>query len=448
LHPNSEIQLYQAVDVHDWFDDVWDGGCTKLSGRNRQKIITPPAPVWLTGYANREKPATGVVQDLWAKAVLIQDISGNRVVIITTDLLGLSHEISESVAAKLLDKYGLKRSQIMLNSSHTHSGPMVWPCLSMIAEYGLTEQQQVSGYTIGLIDVLVNLVDSAMANRIPMTIAAGHGSAGFAANRRQVTDKGIVGGVNPTGPVDHDVPVLKFADLSGNIKAVLFGYACHNTTVVGDNYLVNGDYAGFAKAGIEQQFPGATAMFVLGCAGDQNPNPRGTIALAEQHGKSLADAVLQTMSLPLTSVHPTIGTAFTTVDLDFKPVDIKVYEKDLLGSNKFLQRRAKLMLEAYNKGWKTNSYPYSVQAIRFGKEFTMLAMSGEVVIDYDLRAKKTYPKEPLFVAGYSNEVMCYIPSKRVLQEGGYEAESNMIYYGMPGPFADSIEEKYLLRLIW
>jgi len=403
-------------------------------------VITPKGPIYLTGYANREKPATGVIHDLWAKAIVFEETNGNKTVIVTTDLLGLSHDISTAVAKKVQQKFGISRAQLLLNSSHTHSGPMVWPCLSVIADYSPAEQQIVSNYSNGLVGVIVDLIDSAIHKLSPMEIAVGHGEADFAFNRRVPTDKGFVSGVNLKGPVDHDVPVIKITNKSGKVQAVLFGYACHNTTMVGDNYLVNGDYAGFAQIEIEKQYPGSTAMFVMGCAGDQNPSPRGNVQLAQQHGKSLAGAVFTVLNKNMQSIHSSIKTDFQWVDLAFKPVDIDSFKNDLVGTNKFLQRRAQLMMEAYNKGWDVSKYPYGVQAIRLGESFTLLALSGEVVVDYSLRTKKEYPKENLFVAGYCNEVMCYIPSKRILKEGGYEATLNMIYYGMPGPFAESIEE--------
>jgi hypothetical protein len=231
---------------------------------------------------------------------------------------------------------------------------------------------------------------------------------------------------------------------SGEIKAVLFGYACHNTTLMGNNYLINGDYAGFAQIDIEKKIPTATAFFILGCAGDQNPEPRGTVELAIKHGNSLADQVVNLVhSKDVKPVKNELQSYFSTIPLKFKKVPVADYQKDLQSPDKFIQRRAKLMLEAYNKGWNTENYTYPIQGIRLGNEFRMIALGGEVVVDYSLRTKKEFPNKNIFVAGYSNEVMCYIPSERVLKEGGYEADSSMIYYGMPGPFEKGIEEKIM-----
>jgi hypothetical protein len=406
--------------------------------------ITPKFPAFMTGYANRDKPSEGVLHDLWAKALVLSN-KNEKMIIVTTDLLGLSHQVSVEVAKKIQAKLGIERRQLMFNSSHTHSGPMIWPSLSVISEYSPADQKIVSEYTQVLVDKLVTVIVNAYERQEPMQVSVGNTSADFAINRRALAAQ--KNGINLPGPIDHDVPVLKFMNSSGEIKAVLFGYACHNTTLMGNNYLINGDYAGFAQLDIEKKIPSATAFFILGCAGDQNPEPRGTVDLATKHGNTLADQVVTLVhSKDLKPIKNELQSYFSTIPLKFKKVPAADYQKDLQSSDKFIQRRAKLMLEAYNKGWNTENYSYPIQGIRLGNEFRMIALGGEVVVDYSLRTKKEFPGKNIFVAGYSNEVMCYIPSERVLKEGGYEADSSMIYYGMPGPFENGIEEKIMAAI--
>ena len=406
--------------------------------------ITPKSPAFMTGYANRDKPSEGVLHDLWAKALVLSN-KNEKMIIVTTDLLGLSHQVSVEVAEKIQAKLGIERRQLMFNSSHTHSGPMIWPSLSVISEYSPADQKIVSEYTQVLVDKLVTVIVNAYERQEPMQVSVGRTSADFAINRRALAAQ--KSGISLPGPIDHDVPVLKFMNSSGEIKAVLFGYACHNTTLMGNNYLINGDYAGFAQLDIEKKIPSATAFFILGCAGDQNPEPRGTVELATKHGSTLADQVVALVhSKELKPVKNELQSYFSTIPLKFKKVPVADYQKDLQSPDKFIQRRAKLMLEAYNKGWNTETYSYPIQGIRLGNEFRMIALGGEVVVDYSLRTKKEFPGKNIFVAGYSNEVMCYIPSERVLKEGGYEADSSMIYYGMPGPFEKGIEEKIMAAI--
>jgi len=395
--------------------------------------ITPPIPMWLTGYASREKPATGVLQPIYAKALVLEQDRENRIIIVTMDLLGISHAIVEDVFRQVSAKYGIRRSQLLLNSSHTHSGPMIWPCLDVIYDFSEDNQRMVSVYSQQLTAHLVSVIDSAMHDLAPALLFSGHGQTDFAINRRNVQ--------YPGGPVDHDVPVLKVARPDGTLKAVLFGYACHNTTLVDDNYLINGDYAGFAQAEIEKDNPGATALFLMGCGGDQNPAPRGTVALAREHGDALAREVERVLGGVLHPVRAPIRTDYKKVTLSFRPFDPAIYEKDITGTDKFLQRRARLMLEAYNRGWPLDKMPYVIQAVSFAHDLAILALSDEVVVDYSLAAKKAFKGENLYVAGYCNEVQCYIPSSRVLKEGGYEGGENMIYYGYPGPFADDVQAR-------
>jgi neutral ceramidase len=402
-------------------------------------VITPKSPIWMSGYSSRNHPSEGVVQDLWAKALVIEDSGGHRIVLVTTDLIGLPHELAETVAVRLKARHGLDRSQIVLSVSHNHCGPVVWPNLKTMFVLGPEDRDRVIQYGKKLADDLVRIVDTAMSDRAPALVSAGHGTAGFAINRRQPAKNGVLLGVNAKGPVDHDVPVLKVASPDGKLRAVLFAYACHNTTL-GGVYKINGDYAGYAQAELEKALPGTTAMFAILCGGDQNPQPRGTLDLAQQHGKTLAGEVRRLLGTGLRPVRGPIRTAYEVTELQFAPHERATFEKEATSANKFHQARARLMLAAYDAGRPVRSIPYPVQAVRLGDDLTLLALAGEVTVEYGLRLKREFAKENLVVMGYANEVPCYIPSLAVLKGGGYEPVESMVYYGQPGPFAENVEE--------
>lgn len=390
--------------------------------------ITPAQSIWLSGYAARTKPSEGVAHQLWAKALAIEDGGRGKVVIVTTDLIGLPRAVTDVVAARVSKEYGLERSRLLFNSSHTHAGPVVTP--NLMTMYFLTDEQRttVNAYRDHLVEQLFTVVGAALGDLAPAKLAVGHGSAGFAHNRR-----------TPGGPSDHDVPVIAVRDKDDKLKAILFGYACHNTTLGGDYYQVSGDYAGYAQTELERLQPGATAMFLLLCGGDQNPNPRGTVAHAEQYGKALAAEANRVVA----SAKPLaveLRTAFQITELAFARHTREQFEEESKDENKFKASRAREMLRAYDERRPIRTTPYPVQAIRFGKSLTLLALGGEVVVDYALRTKKEYSGSDIIVAGYSNDVMCYIPSLRVLREGGYEGETSMIYYGQPGKFSEEVEE--------
>ena len=416
------------------------GGSGEFKAGVARKVITPTESVWMSGYAARTKPSEGVVHDLWAKALTLENAQGRRVVIVTIDLIGLPREVSEAIAARVKKKYGLERGQLVLNTSHTHSGPMVWSNLESLFDGDARDRQRLIDYRQRLIDAIVETVGASLADLSPATLAVGHGTAGFAANRRVPTEKGFVFGVNPAGPVDHDVPVLKVAGPDGKLRAVLFGYACHNTTLGANCYKINGDYAGFAQIDLEKAHPGATAMFLQLCGADQNPQPRGTMELAEKHGKELADAVGRVLDGPMKPVQPAIHTVYEEVKLELAHKDRTAFEQEAKSNDRYRRDRAKTILTALDAGRDVWHVSEPVQIVGLGDKLALVALGGEVVVDYSLRLKREYPQTDLIVAGYTNEVMCYIPSRRVLREGGYEPDSSMIYYGKAGPFAENVEE--------
>jgi neutral ceramidase len=407
-------------------------------------LITPEKPIYMSGYAGRNHPSEGVIHDLWAKALAIEDHKGARVVIVSTDLIGLPRGIADVVAARIQKEYGIERSHLVLNSSHTHTGPLVQHNLEILFELSPEDARVVAEYSASLTDKLVAVAGAALQDLAPANISFGNGRATFAINRRENTPNGVKIGENSKGPTDPDVPVLKVTAPDGKLRAVLLGYACHNTTLTGQFYKLTGDYAGFAQLAIEKAHPGATAMFVMLCGADQNPNPRSTLELAEQHGATLAAEVNRVLGEKLQRVHGPVRAAFQVVDLNFAPQTRETFEARLKDANVYRVRNAKAMLKLYDdRSPLVRRYPYPVQAIQFGKDLTLVALGGEVVVDYGLRIKREFGGKGIIVAGYSNDVMSYIPSLRVLKEGGYEANDSMIYYGLPGPYDEQVEDRIM-----
>jgi hypothetical protein len=402
--------------------------------------ITPKEAIVLAGYLSSDKLSEGVIHDLWGKAVAFQDAHGRRAVIVTTDLIGLPRVISDEVAARVQRQYGVERAALLLNSSHNHAGPLLarnqYPALEL-SEY---EGQKVEAYRRRLTDNLVSLVGAALAKLERAQVSFGEGNVGFAVNRRQHTAERVIIGVNKEGPTDHSVPVLKVTGSRGQLIAVVFGYSCHNTSVPLFNKIY-GDYAGFAQIELEKVHPGATAMFLMLCGGDQNPYPRGTLDVAERHGKTLAREVDRVLSGGLRPVKAPIHVAYEYVEPGFDPYPHHVLEESVAGSNILRAREARFLLRTYEEGRPIRRIPYPIQVIRFDRSLTLVALGGEVVVDYAIRIKREYTGENIVVAGYSNDVMAYIPSLRVLKEGGYEADgSGVSAYGLPGPFNEKVEE--------
>lgn len=403
--------------------------------------ITPEGPIWMSGYAARNRPSEGVLMPLWAKALALEDHRGRRAVIVTTDLIGLPMELTDAVAARAMETYRLERASLVFNASHTHTGPVVRGNLSVMESQQSPHREALAAYRQALAQKLFDVIGAALADLAPAEVAIGYGEAHFGVNRRQFTEKGVIIGVNPAGPRDPRVPVVRVSSPAGKVRAILFGYACHNTTLTAEFYQLSGDYAGYAQAELEKEFPGAVALFVQLCGGDQNPHPRSRLEYAEQHGRALAAEAARVARGPMQPVAGRIQAAYQLAALPFAPHTRDQFEQELKDPNVFRQRRAALMLKLYDERREPRQLRYPVQAVRVENGFTLIALGGEVVVDYALWAYRTWPRERLIVAGYSNDVPCYVPSARVLREGGYEAVDSMIYYGQPGPFTEEVEAR-------
>lgn len=404
--------------------------------------ITPDGPIWLTGYGNRNKPSEGVEQRLFAKALMLEDVSGTRTVLVTADVIGFPAEMTDAIAGRLRKNLGIERERFMLVASHTHTGPVIHNSLGGMFDLKGRDLEAVEAYAKRLTDQIVTLVADASRKLESAKLDLAHGRATFAMNRRVFRPNGVQFGVNPDGAVDHDVPVLRVTAVDGRMLAIVFGYACHCTTLGGDYYRICGDWAGYAQEYFELAHPGATAMFVTGCGADSNPEPRTGIHFARQHGLHMAGAVTGAITKPMTSVRGPIRAAFATVPLPFAgPPSREEFEKKLNDRSPFVQRHARRFLDMMDRNEPLpKSYPCPVQAWRFGDDLTLVAIGGEVVVDYVIRLKRELGADKLWVAGYANDVFAYVPSVRILHEGGYEAEFNLIYYGQPTRFAPAVEE--------
>ena len=405
-------------------------------------VITPDYSMWMAGYAARNKPSEGKVHDLHAKALALEDQKGVRLVIVTADLIGFPRAFRDQLEEAVGERYELPPASLLLNASHTHSGPELrdWRASQ---GWDLSAEQIELGkkYSEALLGKLVELVGRSLADLKPASLSYMHARAGFAMNRRAATDGGYSIAPNSDGPVDHDVPVLQVKGADGAVRTLLFGYACHNTTL--SDYEFCGDYAGFAQEYVEQTHPGTTAMFMIGCGGDQNPTPRRTMEWARQHGRALANAVEAALVSRSRPVRGPLGVALDEVMLELAQPAVETVKQRAASGDKYTKRHAEMVLAELEKNGRVDTtYPYLVQVVRFGDDLTMIGLAGEVVVDYSIRLKAELAETPVWVAGYTNEVFGYVPSERVLREGGYEAEGAIVYYGtMPTPFLPSVENR-------
>jgi hypothetical protein len=293
---------------------------------------------------------------------------------------------------------------------------------------------QVMEYQKWLDARVTDAIDQAIGDLKSARLATGMGRCGFASNRRPPI--GI-------GPYDHEVPVLRILSEDGSrLRGVIFGYACHNTVL--PFYQWCGDYAGFAQLYLEERHPGATALFFSGCGADQNPLPRRKVELAEQYGRMLALSVDAVLVSDLSPVSGAVRAGLREIDLEFSAIPTRdELTRTAESSDRFQRTRAKLFLKDLDAGKPVSpTYPYPVHVWKLGNNgVTWIALGGEVVVDYSLRLKQELGVGKTWVAGYANDVMAYIPSERVLVEGGYEGDTSMIVYMQPSKWKAGLEDR-------
>ena len=304
------------------------------------------------------------------------------------------------------------------------------------------QERQIDEYTTQLEKKIVDVVGRAIASLAPAHISWGCGQATFAVNRRnnpepEVPALAAAGALR--GPVDHDVPVLAVRGANGKLSAIAFGYACHATTL--SFYQWSGDWPGFAQLALEAEHPDCTALFWAGCGADQNPLPRRTVELAEKYGRQAADAVDQVLKNDMSPVAGRLASQYAEIDLHFDR----------------LPDRAELQAQAQSQ----DKYQAAGQGVAYANRRRQAPVTDLSVPGPDVAAgpgadmdpaggrgrRRLRPATeggaapmPVWVAGYANDVMAYIPSRRVLAEGGYEGATAMVYYGLPTSWSPAVEE--------
>ena len=385
-------------------------------------------------------------QPLYVKALALQAdqaSEGPPFVLITADIIGFPRSLTEKIADGLKERFQIPRENVLAIGSHTHTGPVLRDRLEGM--YGLEGKnlETVNAYTDQLPGRALEAVDAALKSMKPAQLSLGRGNATFAMNRRVFRRGGVTFGANPDGPANHEVSVLRLDNLDGSLRAVVFGYCCHCTTLRGDYYRINGDWAGYAQDFLERAHPGAMAFFATGCGADADPQPNGTLDLARDHGLEMAGAVSQALTGPRVPITGSLRAVFERVDVPFDKLPTREeFQEKLKNPDPYVRRHAQRQLDTLDREGKLpTSYPFPIQVWQFGKDLTLVALGGEVVVDYALRLKRELGGSGnLWVAGYANDVFAYIPSVRILLEGGYEADYAMVYYGLPTRFSKSLED--------
>ena len=413
----------------------WKAGVSKV-------VITPKRAMPMAGFASRTHNSEGVLHDLWAKALILEDSAGKRAVLISSDLLGFPKVLSDRIRDKLKTKFGLNRDQILLNSSHTHSAPVLGGALTDIYILNKEQLELIEHYTRILEDQIVNMVGESIKDMEPADLFIQNGVTRFQVNRRNNNAALLTQLSELQGPNDYEVPVIKVLNSKGDIKSIAFGYACHPTVLNG--YDFSGDYPGFTQIELEKTHPGAMALFFQGAGADQNPLPRNTVPLARQYGKELAAAVERVLEEDMKKIPSKLVTTYSELilPLDNLPTEAELTKISTTSELPYQKRWAERTLSVLKAGEKMiDSYPYPIQLWTLGNH-PLVSFGGELVVGYAINVKQMLGPDAI-IFGYSNDVMNYIPTSTILKEGGYEGDIAHVVYGLPAKWQPGIEANIL-----
>jgi neutral ceramidase len=398
-------------------DDTLRGGFARVD-------ITPSRPVTMSGYASRTGLSEGVHDPLSARVVAFES-GGERLVLVSTDVIGFYDGTAAAIRDAILRSHGLGPSELFLAAIHTHAGPTV------VLDRDQGNPDNVA-YTESLRDRLVAAVGEALGDMRPVRVGAASGASPVGVNRRQLSydDAGhprIWLGRNPDGVHDKEVQVVKVEDAAGR-TASMFDYATHSTALGPANHQISGDVHGLAEQFVERYLgDGAIAPAFAGASGDIDPwyrvlpgfeTDKGWIPEPVLLGTLLGEEVVHTLrTIEAKPGSGPVRSAYATLPLPSKPRD----ESD--GSA------------------ESPPTPLNVAVARVG-DVALVGLGAEVLTEVGLAIKKASPFETTLVITHCNGAADYLPPERLYVEGGYEVQSSPF-----GPAAAEQLVRHVVRML-
>lgn len=410
--------------------------------------ITPPISGAMGGFGFRKHGSEGIRDDLYVRCLWLEH-NDQRLLIIAFDLAAVSCNTVREWKEEISLLYGLKPNEVLINLSHTHSGPLV------IERFYNTNMDVA--YMSLLRSRLLEAVAEASYLEDGCSMAYGRREIQFGICRRRPDGQGgVKWAPYPDGYVDRDLPVLQVSDRLGNPLCVLFCAAAHPSLYA--DYLISADYPGVACRLVEQALGGRVmSIFLQGSAGDTKVNvnvdmtngtwTRASSLTVQRAGRILADGVLQVLSEDMRPVYPSLSCNLAMVQLPVAlPDDAQAYyAKMRISGIGHSQVWADYHMARLRRGEHiANTIACPLHGIRLAADIYILAVGGELTGGLAQVLRRGLQLPDLIMLGYSNGAVGYLPNAAMLAEGGYEPERS-VYQGtvLPAPFTPEIDEVLL-----
>lgn len=376
--------------------------------------ITPPVgqPMW--GYAARLSPATGTLDPLFAR-VLVLEVGEKRLALVALDL---GRPFGPASLARLRENVGKSSgiSSVLVVASHTHSGPVIKD------EY---PPGQTPAWESIALERIAKAIDEAHAQTAEARLGTGYGLAYIGYNRLRTNSDGTMSWFNrnptriPTSPVDPTVSVLRVDTSEGRPLAILVNYACHPAVLGADNLKFSADFAGVMTSTVEQAFDGqAVCFFLQAASGDINPYY--AVTPLEQDAVKWRNWTGERLGDEAARVAEGIQTEWgSDASLDFVEDSLKFHLR--WEPEKFreaLLRFGEPFFESYapeiRKEWQL-----PVTTVLLNKRIALLTMPGEPFADFQIDWRHRCPVQGAFLLGYANGYYGYFPTIEAAARGGY-----------------------------
>jgi neutral ceramidase len=419
--------------------------------------ITPPLGIALGGRGGAETLATKVIDPLYAEVLYLRDGKATGFVLASFDLIGLPRDLSDRIRTRMVHELGVEWNLVVLNTSHTHSGPYM--LRSLMAGVGPPPQTEID-YFKSLEDKLVAAARAAAKALQPVEVEVFQGTSQVGINRRGKNKQGRRGMLpDPAGPIDEHVWTMILTPQKGGPPAVVFSCACHPVIVYGYAFAaISADYPGAARKLLRESLgPKAHVQFVQGFAGNIRPRVLAAVDQGrfraskppdlEQAARDLASAVLAALKAPTQPLSMDIAGA---ADRPFlprdKPPPRERYEKmraeALANTNAYRLAVSDYWLKRYDAGEGfARGDAWSLGLIRLAANQWVVHSGGEPCVEWKPKISQWLAPLNIVTWGYSQEAKTYLPTESMLAEGGYEVlESNQARESTPAPFGPGIEQ--------
>lgn len=420
-----------------------------------ERDITPPVGVYLAGYPGRNKGSEGVMDPLFLRIAAMED-AGERLVIVTADLLKFPKDMAWRLKAWAGKAAGLKSAGLIINLSHTHCAP------------GLFYQECYPhwpvdiAYVTKLEQTIREGIRAAIEDLKPMRVAFGMSEAHFGICRR-LPDPELGGkvrlGANERGYYDPDLPVFAFYEGSATKpRALLYSYACHPTSRYGQ--MISADYPGVVSRGIKEALgPDVMTLFVQGAGGSVGPRKTEDGSSREGYDAYWLAEGRKIAAFAASGRMREIDLRLKGVEKEFEiPYDMgKVPSQDELlaladpardtmpkefrpANPSILRLWAQGLYERVRTGAIPKAFRMHVAKASLTDTLQIVALSGEVTADVGRMVKDLFPGKTTVFFGYCSYTDAYIPTSAMIDEWGHEALCSIYFHSRPAPFVKEIDE--------